>query len=95
MIINMSSINSGLANPRVATYAITKGGMNQITGTAAVAFARNGIVPGPTPTTRMSEPVAQAYLNALALCETESVAILWVHDPLGLFPPRDRPELEL
>ena len=39
----MSSINSGLANPRVATYAITKGGMNQITGTAAVAFARNGI----------------------------------------------------
>ena len=31
VIINMSSINSGLANPRVATYAITKGGMNQIT----------------------------------------------------------------
>jgi hypothetical protein len=44
----------------------------------------------------MSEPVAQAYLNALALCETESVvATLWVHDPLGLFPPRDRPEPEL
>jgi NAD(P)-dependent dehydrogenase (short-subunit alcohol dehydrogenase family) len=32
VIVNMSSINSGLANPRVATYAITKGGMNQITG---------------------------------------------------------------
>jgi NAD(P)-dependent dehydrogenase (short-subunit alcohol dehydrogenase family) len=43
VIINMSSINSGLANPRVATYAITKGGMNQVTSTAAVAFARNGI----------------------------------------------------
>jgi NAD(P)-dependent dehydrogenase (short-subunit alcohol dehydrogenase family) len=43
VIINMSSINSGLANPRAATYAITKGGINQITGTAAVAFARNGI----------------------------------------------------
>ena len=43
----------------------------------------------------MSEPVAQAYLDALALCETESVATLWVHDPLGLFPQRDRPELEL
>lgn len=43
VIINMSSINSGLANPNVATYAITKGGMNQITSTAAVAFARNGI----------------------------------------------------
>ncbi len=43
----------------------------------------------------MSEPVAQAYLDALALCETENVATLWVHDPLGLFPQRDRPELEL
>ncbi len=43
VIINMSSINSGLANPRVATYAITKGGMNQITSTAAVAFAPYGI----------------------------------------------------
>jgi hypothetical protein len=40
----------------------------------------------------MSEPVA---LDALALCETEGVATLWVHDPLGLFPQRDRPELEL
>jgi hypothetical protein len=43
----------------------------------------------------MSEPVAQAYLDALALCEAENVATLWVHDPLGLFPQRDRPELEL
>ena len=43
VIINMSSINSGLANPRAATYAISKGGMNQITSTAAVAFARQGI----------------------------------------------------
>ena len=43
----------------------------------------------------MSEPVAQAYLNALALCEAEGVATLWVHDPLGLFPQRDRPEVEL
>ena len=43
----------------------------------------------------MSEPVAQAYLDALALCETESVQTLWVHDPLGLFPQRDRPEVEL
>ena len=43
----------------------------------------------------MSKPVAQVYLDALALCETENVATLWVHDPLGLFPQRDRPELEL
>jgi hypothetical protein len=43
----------------------------------------------------MSEPVAQAYLDALALCETENVTTLWVHDPLRLFPPADRPEREL
>jgi hypothetical protein len=43
----------------------------------------------------MSEPVAQAYPNALALCKAESIPTLWVHDPLGLFPRRDRPEVEL
>ncbi len=39
----------------------------------------------------MSEPVAQAFLDALALCEKEGIAVLWVHDSLGLFPPHDRP----
>ena len=43
----------------------------------------------------MSEPVAQAYLDALALSEKEGVATLWVHDSLGLFPQRDRPEREV
>jgi hypothetical protein len=43
----------------------------------------------------MSEPVARAYLDALALCEKEGVATLWVHDSLGLFPPGDRPEREV
>jgi hypothetical protein len=33
-----------------------------------------------------------AYLDALALCETENVTTLWVHDPLDLFPPHHRPE---
>ena len=64
MIINMSSINSGLANPRVATYAITKGGMNQITGTAAVAFARNGIrVVGVGPGTIDTEMVRGEFVS--------------------------------
>ena len=35
--------------------------------------------------------VAQSYLDALALCEMKGIAIFWVHDPLGLFPPPDRP----
>jgi hypothetical protein len=29
-----------------------------------------------------SKPVAQAYLDALALCEKEGVTTLWVHDSL-------------
>jgi hypothetical protein len=39
----------------------------------------------------MSEPVARAFLDGLALCEREDIPNLWVHDPHGLFPPRDRP----
>jgi len=58
VIVNMSSINSGLANPRVATYAISKGGMNQVTSTAAVAFAPHGIrVVGVGPGTIATEMV--------------------------------------
>ena len=35
-----------------------------------------------------SEPVGQAYLDALALCEREGIATSWVHDLLGLFRHR-------
>lgn len=62
VIINMSSINSGLANPSVATYAISKGGMNQITSTAAVAFAPHGIrVCGVGPGTIATEIIRGAF----------------------------------
>ena len=65
VIIIMSSINSGLANPNVAPYAISKGGMNQITGTAAVAFAPHNIrVAGVGPGTIMSEMVAGDFVNS-------------------------------
>ncbi|WEZ85459.1 SDR family oxidoreductase (plasmid) [Rhizobium sp. 32-5/1] len=64
VIINMSSINSGLANPNVATYAISKGGMNQITGTAAVAFAPHGIrVVGVGPGTIDTEMVRGDFVS--------------------------------
>jgi len=64
VIINMSSINSGLANPSVAPYAISKGGMNQVTSTAAVAFAAHGIrVVGVGPGTIMTDMVAGAFVN--------------------------------
>ncbi|WP_137701768.1 SDR family NAD(P)-dependent oxidoreductase [Marimonas lutisalis] len=62
VIINMSSINSGLANPNVATYAISKGGMNQVTSTAAVAFAPHGIrVCGIGPGTIATEIIKGAF----------------------------------
>ncbi len=65
VIINMSSINSGLANPNVAPYAISKGGMNQVTSTAAVAFAPHGIrVLGVGPGTIMTDMVAGAFVNS-------------------------------
>lgn len=65
VIINMSSINSGLANPNVAPYAISKGGMNQVTSTAAVAFAPDGIrVVGVGPGTIMSEMVAGDFVDS-------------------------------
>lgn len=65
VIINMSSINSGLANPTVAPYAISKGGMNQVTSTAAVAFAPHGIrVVGVGPGTIMTDMVAGAFVQS-------------------------------
>jgi NAD(P)-dependent dehydrogenase (short-subunit alcohol dehydrogenase family) len=80
VIINMSSINSGLANPRVATYAITKAGMNQITGTAAVAFARNGIrVVGVGPGTIDTEMVRGDFIS-----DATDQAIL-ARTPLGRY----------
>jgi NAD(P)-dependent dehydrogenase (short-subunit alcohol dehydrogenase family) len=65
VIVNMSSINSGLANPNVAPYAISKGGMNQVTSTAAVAFAPHGIrVVGVGPGTIATEMVAGAFMQS-------------------------------
>lgn len=64
VIINMSSINSGLANPNLATYAISKGGINQATSTAAVAFAPHGIrVCGVGPGTIDTEMIKGPFTN--------------------------------
>ncbi|WP_376707293.1 SDR family NAD(P)-dependent oxidoreductase [Bradyrhizobium vignae] len=43
VIINMSSVNALLAIPTLATYAISKGGMKQLTSVAAVALAPHNI----------------------------------------------------
>jgi NAD(P)-dependent dehydrogenase (short-subunit alcohol dehydrogenase family) len=62
VIVNMSSINSGLANPNLATYAISKAGINQATSTAAVAFAPHNIrVCGVGPGTIATEMIEGAF----------------------------------
>ena len=66
VIINMSSINALLANPAVATYAISKGGMNQLTTTAAIALAPHKIrVVGIGPGTILTEMVAGSFMNSV------------------------------
>ena len=65
VIINMSSINSRLANPRVTTYAISKGGLNQVTSTASVAFAPYGIrVVGVGPGTILTDMVEGSFIDS-------------------------------
>ena len=65
VIINMSSINALLASPSLATYAISKGGLNQVTTVAAVALAPHNIrVVGIGPGTILTEMVATAILSS-------------------------------
>lgn len=65
VIINMSSINALLANPLLATYAMSKGGMNQLTSVAAVALAPHNIrVVGIGPGTILTEMVKEAIFTS-------------------------------
>lgn len=43
VIINMSSINAVVVNPKLVAYAVSKGGSNQLTKAMAVALAPHGI----------------------------------------------------
>jgi NAD(P)-dependent dehydrogenase (short-subunit alcohol dehydrogenase family) len=65
VIINMSSINAILGNPSIATYAISKGGLNQLTVTAALALAPHGIrVVGIGPGTILTDMVAKSIMTS-------------------------------
>ncbi len=65
VIVNMSSINALLANPNLATYAMSKGGMNQLTAVAAMALAPHGIrVVGIGPGTILTEMVEKAIMTS-------------------------------
>ena len=66
-IVNMSSVNGVLAIPEIASYNISKGGINQLTRAMALALAEHGIrVNAVAPGTIATELAAQAVLTSEA-----------------------------
>jgi len=66
-IINMSSVNSVLAIPDIASYNVSKGGINQLTRAMALALADRGVrVNAVGPGTIATELAAQAVLTSEA-----------------------------
>lgn len=64
-IVNMSSVNGTLAIPSIASYNVSKGGVNQLTRAMALALADKGIrVNAVAPGTIATELAAQAVLTS-------------------------------
>ena len=64
-IVNMSSVNGTLAIPSIASYNVSKGGINQLTRVMALALADKGIrVNAVAPGTIATELAAQAVLTS-------------------------------
>ncbi len=65
VVVNMSSVNALLAIPSLATYAMSKGAMKQLTSVAAVALAPHRIrVVAVGPGTILTEMVANAIFSS-------------------------------
>jgi NAD(P)-dependent dehydrogenase (short-subunit alcohol dehydrogenase family) len=64
-IVNMSSVNGVLAIPNIASYNVSKGGINQLTRVMALALADNNIrVNAVAPGTIATELAAKAVLTS-------------------------------
>jgi NAD(P)-dependent dehydrogenase (short-subunit alcohol dehydrogenase family) len=64
-IVNMSSVNGTLAIPTIASYNVSKGGMNQLTRVMALSLAEHGIrVNAVAPGTIATELASQAVLTS-------------------------------
>ncbi|MDB5890242.1 MAG: short-chain dehydrogenase/reductase [Polaromonas sp.] len=64
-IINMSSVNATLAIPSIASYNVSKGGINQLTRVMALSLADRGIrVNAVAPGTIATELAAKAVLTS-------------------------------
>ena len=67
VIVNMSSVNGVMAIPNIASYNVSKGGINQLTRVMALALADHGIrVNAVAPGTIATELAAQAVLTSEA-----------------------------
>lgn len=63
-IINMSSINAIVASPHILAYAVSKGGINQLTSAMALGLAPHGIrVNGVGPGSIETELLARIFEN--------------------------------
>ena len=66
-IVNMSSVNSVMAIPNIASYNVSKGGVNQLTRVMALALAEHGIrVNAVAPGTIATELAQRAVLGSEA-----------------------------
>ena len=66
-IVNMSSVNGTLAIPNIASYNVSKGGINQLTRVMALALADKGVrVNAVAPGTIATDLAAQAVLTSEA-----------------------------
>jgi NAD(P)-dependent dehydrogenase (short-subunit alcohol dehydrogenase family) len=64
-IVNMSSVNGVLAIPNIASYNVSKGGINQLTRVMALSLAEHGIrVNAVAPGTIATELAAKAVLTS-------------------------------
>lgn len=64
-IVNMSSVNGVMAIPNIASYNVSKGGINQLTRVMALALAEHGIrVNAVAPGTIATELAAKAVLTS-------------------------------
>src|SRR5574337_1037911 len=78
-IVNMSSVNGVMAIPTIASYNVSKGGINQLTRVMALALADRGIrvnavAPG-TIATELADVVAWLASDAASYVTGEIVTI--------------------
>ena len=78
-IVNMSSVNGTLAIPTIASYNVSKGGINQLTRVMALALADRGVrVNAVAPGTIATELAAKAVLTS----EEEAKAKIMMRTPM-------------